>query len=104
MAKESENKAFYKGFCESYEEFFNKIKQIKPIQSEQKRRAKCWLQPYIIIMLCLERGFIPCGLNDLDPITTTTKILEKNTEILKKLFHFDLEKLQTLIDFLNGQL
>lgn len=44
MAKESENKAFYKVFCESYEEFFNKIKQIKPIQSEQKKRAKCWLQ------------------------------------------------------------
>ncbi|AGT74913.1 hypothetical protein HPSA20_1706 [Helicobacter pylori SouthAfrica20] len=55
-------------------------------------------------MLCLERGFVPCGLNDLDPITTTTKILERNTEILKKLFHFDLEKLQALIDFLNGQL
>ncbi len=81
---------------------FNKIKQIKPIQSEQKRHAKCWLQSYI--MLCLERGFVPCGLNDLDPIITTTKILEKNTEILKKLFHFDLEKLQALIDFLNGQL
>ncbi|GAA8165926.1 hypothetical protein NP0155_12530 [Helicobacter pylori] len=44
MAKESENKAFYKVFCESYEEFFNKIKQIKSIQSEQKKRAKCWLQ------------------------------------------------------------
>lgn len=25
-----------KFFCESYKEFFNKIKQIKPIQSEQK--------------------------------------------------------------------
>ncbi|GAA8107726.1 hypothetical protein HpBT101_15940 [Helicobacter pylori] len=37
MAKESENKKFYKVFCESYEEFFNKIKQIKPIQSEQKK-------------------------------------------------------------------
>ncbi len=36
MAKESENQAFYQVFCESYEEFFNKIKQIKPIQSEQK--------------------------------------------------------------------
>ncbi|WP_033619363.1 DUF3226 domain-containing protein [Helicobacter pylori] len=104
MAEESENKAFYKGFCESYEEFFNKIKQIKPIQSEQKRRAKCWLQPYIMLSICLEKGFVPCGLNDLDPIITTTKILEKNTEILKKLFHFDLEKLQALIDFLNGQL
>lgn len=44
MAKESENKAFYEVFCESYKEFFNKIKQIKPIQSEQKKRAKCWLQ------------------------------------------------------------
>ncbi len=84
MAKESENKAFYKGFCESYEEFFNKIKQIRSIQSEQKRRAKCWLQPYI--MLCLEKGFVPCGLNDLDPITTTTKILEKTQKCLKNFF------------------
>ncbi len=55
MAKESENKAFYQVFCESYEEFFRKIKQIKPIQSEQKKRAKCWLQPYITLSVCLER-------------------------------------------------
>ncbi|UOS68847.1 DUF3226 domain-containing protein [Helicobacter pylori] len=103
MAKESENKAFYKVFCESYEEFFNKIKQIKPIQSEQKKRAKCWLQPYITLSVCLERGFIPCGLNDLDPVSTTAKMIDKpkNTEILKKFFNFDLTELQALIDFLR---
>ncbi|GAA8855067.1 hypothetical protein BTM165_14650 [Helicobacter pylori] len=103
MAKESENKKFYKVFCESYEEFFNKIKQIKPIQSEQKKRAKCWLQPYITLSICLKRGFIPCGLNDLDPVSTTAKMIDKpkNTEILKKLFNFDSTELQTLIDFLR---
>ncbi|GAA7030834.1 hypothetical protein AOH445_04880 [Helicobacter pylori] len=103
MAKESENKAFYKVFCESYEEFFNKIKQIKPIQSEQKKRAKCWLQPYITLSVCLERGFIPCGLNDLDPVSTTAKMIDKpkNTEILKNFFNFDLTELQALIDFLR---
>ncbi len=103
MAKESENKAFYKVFCESYEEFFNKIKQIKPIQSEQKKRAKCWLQPYITLSVCLERGFVPCGLNDLDPVSTTAKMIDKpkNTEILKKFFNFDLTELQALIDFLK---
>ncbi|WQZ98906.1 hypothetical protein KVM80_07840 [Helicobacter pylori] len=103
MAKESENKAFYEVFCESYKEFFNKIKQIKPIQSEQKKRAKCWLQPYITLSVCLERGFVPCGLNDLDPVSTTAKMIDKpkNTEILKKFFNFDLTELQALIDFLN---
>ncbi|GAA7921979.1 hypothetical protein HpMS258_04960 [Helicobacter pylori] len=103
MAKESENKAFYKVFCESYEEFFNKIKQIKSIQSEQKKRAKCWLQPYITLSVCLERGFVPCGLNDLDPVSTTAKMIDKpkNTEILKKFFNFDLTELQALIDFLK---
>ncbi len=101
MAKESENKAFYTSFRQHYNTLFNEVKQIKPIQSEQKRRAKCWLQPYIMLSVCLERGFVPCGLNDLDPIITTTKILERNTEMLKKLFNFDLKKLQTLIDFLN---
>ncbi|GHP38589.1 hypothetical protein JP0041_01410 [Helicobacter pylori] len=103
MAKESENKAFYKVFCESYEEFFNKIKQIKSIQSEQKKRAKCWLQPYITLSVCLERGFVPCGLNDLDPVSTTAKMIDKpkNTEILKKFFNFDLTELQALIDFLR---
>ncbi len=103
MAKESENKAFYEVFCESYKEFFNKIKQIKPIQSEQKKHAKCWLQPYITLSVCLERGFVPCGLNDLDPVSTTAKMIDKpkNTEILKKFFNFDLTELQALIDFLN---
>lgn len=103
MAKESENKAFYEVFCESYKEFFNKIKQIKPIQSEQKKRAKCWPQPYITLSVCLERGFVPCGLNDLDPVSTTAKMIDKpkNTEILKKFFNFDLTELQALIDFLK---
>ncbi|MCQ2952701.1 hypothetical protein JT074_00205 [Helicobacter pylori] len=103
MAKESENQAFYQVFCESYEEFFRKIKQIKPIQSEQKKRAKCWLQPYITLSVCLERGFVPCGLNDLDPVSTTAKMIDKpkNTEILKKFFNFDSKELQALIDFLK---
>ncbi|WQX13738.1 hypothetical protein E5P71_07380 [Helicobacter pylori] len=102
MAKESENEAFYQVFCESYEEFFSKIKQIKSIQSEQKKRAKCWLQPYITLSVCLERGFVPCGMDDLDSTDATAKIAEQgNTEILKKLFNFDLKKLQALIDFLK---
>ncbi len=37
MAKESENGAFYKVFCESYEEFFRKIKQIKPNSIRTKK-------------------------------------------------------------------
>ncbi|WP_236635080.1 DUF3226 domain-containing protein [Helicobacter pylori] len=45
MAKESENQAFYKVFCESYEEFFRKIKQIKPIQSEQKNALNVGYNP-----------------------------------------------------------
>ncbi|MFS7886980.1 DUF3226 domain-containing protein [Helicobacter pylori] len=45
MAKESENEAFYKVFCESYEEFFRKIKQIKPIQSEQKNALNVGYNP-----------------------------------------------------------
>lgn len=45
MAKESENQAFYQVFCESYEEFFNKIKQIKPIQSEQKNALNVGYNP-----------------------------------------------------------
>ncbi len=61
MAKESENKAFYTSFRQHYNTLFNEVKQIKPIQSEQKKRAKCWLQPYITLSVCLERGFIPCG-------------------------------------------
>ncbi|MCQ2846466.1 hypothetical protein JT180_07920 [Helicobacter pylori] len=103
MAKESENKAFYTSFRQHYNTLFNEVKQIKPIQSEQKRRAKCWLQPYIMLSVCLKKGFVPCGLNDLDPVTTTAKILDKpkNTEILEKFFDFDLKKLQALIDFLK---
>ncbi|GAA9097745.1 hypothetical protein HpHA152_05160 [Helicobacter pylori] len=102
MAKESENKAFYKVFCESYEEFFNKIKQIKPIQSEQKKRTKYWLQPYITLSVCLNRGFVPCGMDDLNPTEATAKIAEqRNTEILKKFFNFDSTELQELIDFLK---
>ncbi|GAA8712712.1 hypothetical protein HpBT350_04910 [Helicobacter pylori] len=51
----------------------------------------------------MKRGFIPCGLNDLDPVSTTAKMIDKpkNTEILKKLFNFDSTELQTLIDFLR---
>ncbi len=103
MAKESENKAFYTSFRQHYNTLFNEVKQIKPIQSEQKRRAKCWLQPYIMLSVCLKKGFVPCGLNDLDPVTTTAKMLDKpkNTEILEKFFDFDLKKLQALIDFLK---
>ncbi|MCQ2928322.1 hypothetical protein JT089_00515 [Helicobacter pylori] len=103
MAKESENKAFYTSFRQHYNTLFNEVKQIKPIQSEQKRRAKCWLQPYIMLSVCLERGFIPCGLNDLDPVSTTAKMIDKpkNTEILKKFFNFDSKELQALIDFLK---
>ncbi|GAA7941168.1 hypothetical protein COL447_00680 [Helicobacter pylori] len=68
-----------------------------------KKRTKCWLQPYITLSVCLERGFIPCGLNDLDPVTATAKMLDKpkNTEILKKFFNFDSKELQALIDFLK---
>ncbi|MFP6072351.1 DUF3226 domain-containing protein [Helicobacter pylori] len=36
MAKESENKAFYTSFRQHYNALFNEVKQIKPIQSEQK--------------------------------------------------------------------
>ncbi|UOS32741.1 hypothetical protein MPG02_07280 [Helicobacter pylori] len=103
MAKESENKAFYTSFRQHYNTLFNEVKQIKSIQSEQKKRAKCWLQPYITLSVCLERGFVPCGLNDLDPVSTTAKMIDKpkNTEILKKFFNFDLTELQALIDFLK---
>ncbi len=103
MAKKSENKAFYTSFRQHYNTLFNEVKQIKPIQSEQKKRTKCWLQPYITLSVCLERGFIPCGLNDLDPVSTTTKMIDKpkNTEILKKFFNFGSKELQALIDFLK---
>ncbi|GAA7145002.1 hypothetical protein ID0397_00940 [Helicobacter pylori] len=103
MAKESENKAFYTSFRQHYNTLFNEVKQIKPIQSEQKKRTKCWLHPYITLSICLNKGFIPCGMDDLDPTEATTKIADeqRNTEILKKLFDFDLTELQALIDFLR---
>ncbi|GAA7168125.1 hypothetical protein ID0406_02560 [Helicobacter pylori] len=51
----------------------------------------------------MNKGFIPCGMDDLDPTEATTKIADeqRNTEILKKLFDFDLTELQALIDFLR---
>ncbi len=109
MAKESENKAFYASFCQHYNTLLDKVfKEINEdktsAKEERKRRAKCWLQPYIMLSICLEKGIVPCGgLNDLDPVTATTKTLgkPKNTEILKKLFNFDLKELQALIDFLK---
>ncbi|AFX91908.1 hypothetical protein HPAKL117_07645 [Helicobacter pylori Aklavik117] len=102
MAKESENEAFYTSFRQHYNTLFNEVKQIKPIQSEQKKRAKCWLHPYITLSICLNRGFIPCGMDDLDPTEATANIAEqRNTEILEKLFNFDLTELQALIDFLR---
>ncbi|ADO07787.1 hypothetical protein HPPC_07945 [Helicobacter pylori PeCan4] len=111
MAKESKNKAFYTSFRQRYDTLFDEIfeetnqNQI-PIRREQKKkkkkRAKCWLHPYITLSICLKRGFIPCGMDDLDPTDATAKIAEqRNTEILKKLFNFDLKKLQALIDFLR---
>ncbi|GAA7669146.1 hypothetical protein JP0146_03320 [Helicobacter pylori] len=108
MAKESENKAFYTSFRQHYdtlldEAFEETYQNQTPIRIEQKKRAKCWLQPYITLSVCLNRGFVPCGLNDLDPVSTTAKMIDKpkNTEILKKFFNFDLTELQALIDFLK---
>ncbi|QQW88592.1 hypothetical protein HG566_07365 [Helicobacter pylori] len=108
MAKESENKAFYTSFRKHYdtllEEVFEETNQNQtPIRREQKKkRAKCWLHPYITLSICLKRSFIPCGMDDLDPTEATAKIAkQRNTEILKKLFNFDLKKLQALIDFLR---
>ncbi len=73
-----------------------------PNRREQKKRAKCWLHPYITLSICLKKGFIPCGMDDLNPTEAIAKIAEqRNTEILKKLFNFDLKKLQALIDFLR---
>ncbi|GAA7199247.1 hypothetical protein Kyoto80A_05150 [Helicobacter pylori] len=95
-------KRFIKFFASPTRSFFNKIKQIKPIQSEQKKRTKCWLQPYITLSICLKKGFISCGMDDLNPTEATAKIAEqRNTEILKKFFNFDLTELQALIDFLK---
>ncbi|WRB67031.1 hypothetical protein KVD92_07350 [Helicobacter pylori] len=107
MAEESENKEFYTSFrqhCDTLlNEAFEEINQNRtPNRREQKKRAKCWLHPYITLSICLNKGFIPCGMNDLDPTEATAKIAEQgNTEILKKLFNFDLPELQALIDFLR---
>ncbi len=107
MAEESENKEFYTSFRQHYDtllnEAFEEINQNRtPNRREQKKRTKCWLHPYITLSICLNKGFIPCGMNDLDPTEATAKIAEqRNTEILEKLFNFDLTELQALIDFLR---
>ncbi len=107
MAKESENKAFYTSFRQHYDtlldEAFEETNQNQtPIRREQKKRTKCRLQPYITLSICLKKGFISCGMDDLNPTEATDKIAEqRNTEILKKLFNFDLTELQALIDFLR---
>ncbi|GAA9066332.1 hypothetical protein BTM356_06080 [Helicobacter pylori] len=107
MAKESETKKFYTSFRQHYDtlldEAFEETNQNQtPIRREQKKRTKYWLQPYITLSICLKRGFIPCGMDDLNPTEATDKIAEqRNTEILKKLFNFDSTELQTLIDFLR---
>ncbi|GHQ97318.1 hypothetical protein VN1241_04440 [Helicobacter pylori] len=107
MAKESENKAFYTSFRQHYDtlldEAFEETDQNQtPIRREQKKRTKYRLQPYITLSICLKKGFISCGMDDLNPTEATAKIAEqRNTEILKKLFNFDLTELQALIDFLR---
>lgn len=107
MAKESENKKFYTSFRQHYDtlldEAFEETNQNQtPIRREQKKRTKCWLQPYITLSICLKKGFISCRMDDLNPTEATAKIAEqRNTEILKKLFNFDLTELQALIDFLR---
>lgn len=73
-----------------------------PIRREQKNAPNAGLQPYITLSICLKKGFISCGMDDLNPTEATAKIAEqRNTEILKKLFNFDLTELQALIDFLK---
>ncbi len=63
--------------------------RIKHLSEESKKNAP-------------NEGFISCGMDDLNPTEATTKIAEqRNTEILKKLFNFDLTELQALIDFLR---
>ncbi len=107
MAEESENRAFYTSFRQYYDtlldEVFEETNQNQtPNRREQKKRAKCWLHPYITLSICLKKGFIPCGMDDLNPTEATAKIAEqRNTETLKKLFNFDLTELQALIDFLR---
>ncbi|GAA7659559.1 hypothetical protein JP0144_06050 [Helicobacter pylori] len=107
MAKESENKAFYTSFRQHYdtlldEAFEETYQNQTPIRIEQKKRTKCWLQPYITLSICLKKGFISCGMDDLNPTEATAKIAEqRNTEILKSFFNFDLTEFQALIDFLR---
>ncbi|GAA8137789.1 hypothetical protein NP0150_04160 [Helicobacter pylori] len=45
MAKESENEAFYTSFRQHYNVLFNEVKQIKPIQSEQKNALNAGYTP-----------------------------------------------------------
>ncbi|GAA8500887.1 hypothetical protein HpNP99_00550 [Helicobacter pylori] len=45
MAKESENEAFYTSFRQHYNALFNEVKQIKPIQSEQKNALNAGYTP-----------------------------------------------------------
>ncbi|GAA6828361.1 hypothetical protein HpHNI20_08190 [Helicobacter pylori] len=106
MAKTSENEAFYTSLCQLYNAFFDEalkeINEDKTSVRREKKRTKCWLQPYIMLSICLKRGFIPCGMDDLDPTEAAAKIAEqRNTEILEKLFNFNLTGLQALIDFLR---
>ncbi|GAA7034102.1 hypothetical protein ID0178_00300 [Helicobacter pylori] len=107
IAKESENEAFYTSFRQHYNAFFDEvfeeINENKTSVRREKKCAKCWLCPYITLSVCLKRGFVPCGLSDLDPVAAIIKILDnrENKEILKKLFNFDSKKLQALIDFLK---
>ncbi|WP_104760760.1 DUF3226 domain-containing protein [Helicobacter cetorum] len=103
IAKQSENKAYYEKFREHYDKLFSEINKIKAIQNEQKKRSKCWLHPYIMLFVCLERGFVPCGITDLDSIATAAKILDdpKNVEILKRLFDFEAKELEPLVKFLG---
>ncbi|GAA8145728.1 hypothetical protein HpKG115_21600 [Helicobacter pylori] len=107
MAKTSENEAFYTSLCQLYNAFFDEalkeINEDKTSVRREKKRTKYWLHPYTTLSVCLERSFVPCGLSDLDPVTTTTKMLDdpESIKILKKSFNFDLKELQALIDFLK---
>ncbi|GAA6840916.1 hypothetical protein AOH205_08260 [Helicobacter pylori] len=80
MAKESENKAFYISFRQHYNALCVNSKKsirIKHLSEEsKKKRAKCWLHPYITLSICLEKGFISCGMDDLNPTEATAKIAE----------------------------
>ncbi|EMG97734.1 hypothetical protein [Helicobacter pylori] len=47
IAKESENKEFYTSFRQHYNALFNKVKQIKSIQSEQKNALNVGYNPIL---------------------------------------------------------